>query len=176
MRVTVEHLEKPRGILGIHRAFYLDCFVELTEEERAIIGARDLEHHTIPLPKGFVAVPNPDDIRRHYALKVAIAAAAALFGLVFSVVTGGTVVYFGLLFFAGCGYAIYCAVRIVFPPDIELERLPLSLLLERRHFSIRSNSPSRSKDIEVALTKALESAKLFIDDSAELGGRRTIEI
>src|SRR5437899_11055978 len=42
MRVTIEHREATTGIVRNHKDCYVDCKVEFSEEERAIIKARDL--------------------------------------------------------------------------------------------------------------------------------------
>ena len=58
MRVTIEHREATTGVLNNHKDCYVDCTVNFSEEERAIIKARDLyrEGFTVrtstPLPSG----------------------------------------------------------------------------------------------------------------------------
>ena len=42
MRVTIEHREATSGVLGTHKESYVDCTVNFSEEERAIVQARDL--------------------------------------------------------------------------------------------------------------------------------------
>ena len=42
MRVTIEHRETTTGMTGNHKDCYIDCQVEFSEEEKAIIKARDL--------------------------------------------------------------------------------------------------------------------------------------
>lgn len=42
MRVTIEHREATSGVLGKHTESYVDCTVQFSEEERAIVQARDL--------------------------------------------------------------------------------------------------------------------------------------
>lgn len=56
MRVTIEHRETTTGITGNHKDCYIDCRVQFSEEEKAIIKARDLYRQGItvrtstPLP------------------------------------------------------------------------------------------------------------------------------
>ena len=42
MRVTIEHREQTAGVIGSKKDCYVDCTVEFSEEERAIIKERDL--------------------------------------------------------------------------------------------------------------------------------------
>ncbi len=42
MRVTIEHREATSGLLGNHKDTYIECRVDFSEEEKAIIAARDL--------------------------------------------------------------------------------------------------------------------------------------
>lgn len=42
MRVTIEHREATTGVLNSHKQSFVDCTVNFSEEERAIVKERDL--------------------------------------------------------------------------------------------------------------------------------------
>jgi len=174
MRITFEHRD---GFAGFQRAHFLDCAVEFSEEERISIRNRGLQKHTVPLPLGYRARPNPQERNRFLILQFAIAAGVCVLGFLLSFLPGhGPAELLGAaLALAGVGYAGYCAVRMFPWKEKEEDELTLGAILKSKRFSIRTASPAESKDVEDELEGSLASMKDFLSANIEAGTRRTVE-
>jgi len=47
MRVTIEHRKQAVGLTGKNRRYFVDCTVDLSQEERAIVENRGLQPYAL---------------------------------------------------------------------------------------------------------------------------------
>src|SRR3990167_9638207 len=102
MLVTIEHREQAAGVTGAKRQYFVDCTVEFSEEERAIIKARDLYSHFLLLGRA-----TPPESGGHFAGTLAmrglgplVILAGVVLGIV-SAFTNSSGDLAGFLFFGG---------------------------------------------------------------------------
>lgn len=175
MRATIEHRELASGMTGNHKDYYVDCRLEFSEEERAIIKQRDLYDITVTVP---AATPAPTkstlvvtDVMRKAGPFVM--AGAFIWGLA----GGGTLA--GLLFFAGLAGFVFGWIRTrtefkrVQAPD---QTLSIKQLLSRPSFTVHAFDPAMAKGFEVDVREQLAALKNVLVGSAELAPTQTFEI
>ena len=177
MRVRIDHHDEAAGLIGTNRRYLVDCSVEFSDEEKAVIQTRGLRNHFVDLPDNVIVAAHVEDVRRGYMRKLLIAAGVCLLGLIVAPLTarGGTPVG-PLMFFGGGGYAIYALYKFLVPPRTKLDRVRLNFLLSHRRFVAEATSPAMSKAMEADIQGSLEALKRFLDGSAELGTGRTVEL
>lgn len=174
MRVTIEHREGERALLRNERAYFLDCSIDFSEEEKAVIARRGLGDHYIAMPPGYFAVLDQAEQRRVYGLKLAIASGLALFSLFMAPATNGhPIPAFG--FFGAGGYAVFCLFRYLKPKALQHEQLTLDALIKHRSFTVQTVNPTRSKEIEEKILAAIENMKQFLEDSTDVAPRTVHE-
>src|ERR1700674_117185 len=76
MRVTINHRQRTTGLASTQSQF-VDCTVQFSEEEKAIIKARGLSDHLIVLDN-----PRPPPSYREYMTAGILLAFSPLFGLI----------------------------------------------------------------------------------------------
>lgn len=180
MRVTIEHREETAGVAGNRRNYFIDCGLTFSEEERAIIKARDLTKHNFTLP---AATPTPTKVEfvGYPALRT-IARLMMVGGFVWALVASfqrgaegpGT-----LVLFAGIALEIY-AWRKTRNVDKRLDQpeqqLFLGKLLSDGRFTVYVVDPAHAKSVEEDIRNALVGIKQIIQGSAELSARQTFEL
>jgi hypothetical protein len=175
MRVTIDHREVASGALGNHKDSYVDCTVNFSEEEQAIIKARDLyrEGFTVrtstPLPSR-TAVFGAGLMR---PVGIVMMVVGAIWGLA----GGGTPT--GLLFFVGLGLVVYGWLRVR-KQDNRMEHseqdVTVKQLLGRPTFTVHAWNPAAAKSIEQDIRDNLVALKSLIQNSAELQTAQTFEL
>ncbi len=181
MRVTIDHREEAGGISGARRRYYVDCTVQFSEEERAVIKARDLYNHLIRID---AATPPPS--KAAYVGTGFIRVAGRL------LIVGGVVLGFAdafarfgaeglsfLMVLVGIGLEIY-GWRRGRKQDKRIEQIgqeiTLRQLISNPRFTVYATDPANAKQIEEEIRAALVTIKQAITHSTELGTRQSFEI
>lgn len=175
MRVTIEHRETTTGIAGSHKDCYIDCQVDFSEEEKAIIKHRDLYHQGITVR---TSTPLPTKGALFGAgLMRPVGVIMMVVGAVWGIAGGGNPT--GLLFFGGLGLAIYGWLHTR-KQDQRLEsseqNITIKQLLARPSFTVHAWNPASAKGVEQDIRDELVSIKNLIADSAEVRAKQTFEL
>ncbi len=174
MRVTIEHREGSPGLLHNERAYYLDCSIDFSEEEKAVIARRGLAAHHITMPAGYPAVLDATEQKRIYGLKLAVAAGFTVFAILLSGLMGGHALP-AFMFFGGAGYTVYCLYRFLNPKTLSYERLALGDIIKNRRFILQTSNPTRSKETEEKVLIAIAELKGFLAESTDVAPRSVHE-
>jgi hypothetical protein len=175
MRVTIEHREATSGVLGNHKESYVDCTVNFSEEERAIIKERDLYREgfvvrtSTPLPTGGSMLGT--------GLMRFVGPFMIVGGFIWGLAGGGDLA--GLTLFAGIGFVIYGWLRAR-REDKRLETseqdITVKQLLNNSTFTVHAWNPAAAKGIEEDIRGHLTSLKAVIQNSAEITPKQTFEL
>lgn len=175
MRVTIEHREVATGVLGNHKDSYIDCTVNFSEEERAIIKERDL------YGQGFsvrTSTPLPPKTSMLGTGLMRIAGPVMMIGgVVWGLAGGGTPT--GLLFFAGLGFTIYGWLRSRREDkrfETSEQEITLKQLLNHPTFTVHGWNPASAKGLEETIRDNLVGLKNLIQNSAQLQAKQTFEL
>ena len=180
MRVTIGHREGTAGVAGHRRNYFVDCSVTFSEEERAIIKARDLYQHNFTLP-----APTPTPTKAEffgYPVLRVVARAMILGGIVWWLTASfqrGDGTSGALVLFAGIALEIYAwrrARQVDRRLDHTAQRFQLGKLMTRGRFTVYAIDPAAAKDTEEEIRNALANIKQLIRDSTELSPRQTFEL
>jgi hypothetical protein len=175
MRVTIEHREVTTGVIKNHKESYVDCTVNLSEEERAIVKERDLygEGFTVrtstPLPSG------------SSILGTGLMRFAGPFMIVGSFIWGlaGGGNLAGFTLFAGIGFVIYGWFRARKEDkriETDEQRITIKQLLNKPAFTVHAWNPAAAKGIEQDIRENLISLKSLIQNSAHIEAKQTFEL
>jgi hypothetical protein len=182
MRVTIEHREEAGGISGQRRSYFVDCIVEFSEEERAIIRARDLYDHNFTMPASTPLPSQAAFVGTGFLRPVGglMTIAGPIIGIVGGLTkSGGSEGLGSLLFFGGIGLLIY-GWRRERRQDNRLEqpeqRITVRQLLSNSRFTVNAIDPAHAKGIEDDIRAELVALKDTIKGSAELQSRQTFEL
>jgi hypothetical protein len=173
MRVTIEHREQTAGIAAGNRNYFVDCTVEFSEEEKAIIKARALGDTVVTsgltsVPVGTVKGVSP------YLLRAA-APIMIIGGFIFGVAGGGT--FAGLIVFAGFGFLIYGFVAPrLHDKRSSVQDIKIRDILNRYSFSLFAFDPVEAKTIDARLREELAGLKSFLVSSAEVPSKKNFEL
>ncbi len=172
MRVTIEHREERGGLVGDGRSYYVDCTVQFSEEEKAIIRARGMQTHFI-----FVDPPTrPPDLFEYMTAGVlmicgplvTVIGMALIFGSIFM---GLRSLQFGIFLFvaAPCLWSIGYLMdrRINFLLKKSKDRIAVRTL-QTSKFSVYSPDPAYSEVVEHDIREQLTNLKQRIMGSAEI--------
>ena len=182
MRVTIEHREESAGLSGATKHHYVDCSVEFSEEEKAIIKARDLYNQNFrtglatPSASGNVYVANAT---LSLVGRLMVVIGVPVFGIIAPFKGGIFGPLAGFCFFAGAalwGYGAFAMHRQENRLEAVDQTVRLRDLVNKGRFTVYAPDPQRANDIEQELRAALMSAKKLITDSAELKPRQTFEL
>jgi hypothetical protein len=175
MRVTIEHREETSGALRNKRDYFVDCAIDFSDEERAIIKARGLHDHAIPT--GLLAAPS---YSMAPAMLRAIAPLTALVGFAIWMIWLNTesVRTLGVMMVIGAGAAWLYGLRYHRRKERELSTDNVSVrdIIDKRKFSIWAASPAQAKAADAELRDHLANLKALIMESAEVGGQETFEL
>lgn len=173
MRVTIEHREQAAGLTGKQRHYFVDCTVDLSQEERAIVENRGLKQHFIE-----VGYSEPPDSGAKAGLLRGFAPLVALGGVglgISSMFTkSGEGLSFLLLLAAG-GMWLFGRTS-EFKAAHASPEITLGRLLRNNQFTIYAASPAQAKQVESDLGKKLVSLKANIAESAVIGQKQTFEL
>jgi hypothetical protein len=181
MRVTIEHREATSGVLGNHKDSYVDCTVNFSEEESAIIKARDLYR------EGFIVRTSTPVPTKTQFFSTNIIRTVGFFMAICGVLRG---IYEGLahvptnsvggpMFFLGLGLFIWGWFRTR-KEDKRFEsseqEITVKQLLNRPSFTVHAWNPAAAKGIENDIRENLVSLKNLIKDSAQIQAKQTFEL
>jgi hypothetical protein len=175
MRVTIEHREQASSVTGGRKDCYIDCTVNFSEEERAIIKARDLYRDGFTVRS---ATPLPTQSALLGAgLMRPVGVIMMVTGVVWGIAGGGTPT--GLLFFGGLGVAVYGWLRTR-KQDRRLENseqeITIKGLLAKPTFTVHAFNPAAAKGIEQRIRDDLAALKNLIADSADIRAKQAFEL
>ena len=175
MRVTIDHREVASGVLGNHKDCYVDCTVNFSEEEQAIIRARDLYSEgfsvrtSTPLPKAGSMLGT--------GLMRSVGPIMIVVGVIWGIAGGGTPT--GLLFFGGLGFVLYGWLRSR-KEDKRLESseqaVTVKQLLGKPTFTVHAWNPAAAKGIEEGIRENLVALKSLLQNSVQLQAKQTFEL
>jgi hypothetical protein len=180
MRVTIEHREATTGVLNNHKDCFVDCSVNFTEEERAIVRERDLYGEgfnirtSTPLPTKTAFFGT--NIMRLVGRFMMIG--GVIYGLIESFSHAQTNIG-GPVFFIGMGLEIWGWVRTRkedkrFQEDEQ--RVTVKQLLNKPTFTVHAWNAGYAKTIETDIREHLVALKSLIKDSAEIQAKQTFEL
>ena len=181
MRVTIEHREQASGMTGSTKHYYVDCAIELTEEEKAIIKARDLYDHNFT-----VGPATPVSSKAAYIGSGSLNSLGRLgviggviLGVLSPAIGGASGTLAGWMLFLGAGFWIYSSM-VMRRQDKRLENpdrvIKLKDLLNNGRFTVYAASPAHAQAIEEDIRASLTNAKQLITASAELKAKQTFEL
>jgi hypothetical protein len=187
MRVTINHRQRTTGLASTQSQF-VDCTVQFSEEEKAIIKARGLSDHLIVLDN-----PRPPPSYREYMTAGILLAFSPLFGLIgFWTLVYAVINIFSKGWASAVSYALIGGLLIVFSPfawamGFLMDRAmshqftyPKQFVTIRemllRPFSVHSPDPAYSDLIVDQIRERLTVLKAIITGSADMRGRQTYEL
>jgi hypothetical protein len=175
MRVTLEHREATTGLLNNHKECYVDCTVNFSEEERAIVKQRDLYGEGFSV-RTSTPLPSGRSIWGTGLMRFAgpfMIVGAFIWGLA----GGGNLA--GLTLFAGIGFVVYGWLRAR-KEDKRIvsdeQHITVKQLLSKPAFTVHAWNPAAAKGIENDIREHLVFLKNLIKDSAEIKAKQTFEI
>jgi hypothetical protein len=173
MRVTIEHRETASGVLGNHKDCYIDCRVEFSEEEKAIIKQRDLYSQGVTVR---TSTPMPSRVQFFNTNVIrAVGFILALTGIVLGIAGTG----FGFLFFVGAGLFIWGFIRTRREDkrfETAEQEITVKKLLANPSFTVHGWNPAAAKGLEQDIREELVSLKNLIQNSAEIQAKQTFEL
>jgi hypothetical protein len=182
MRVTIGHREEAAGLAGQNRNYFVDCTVELSEEEKAVVKARGLQGD------GFTtraATPIPDTVSiigvgilrgGGWLLLIAGVIFASVGDVTKNVSTGNLG---GLLILVGIVAAIYGWLRgrrVDKRLELPDQEVTLRRLLADPRFTVHALDPVHAKALDDEIRAHLIGLKDLIRGSAELQVKQTFEL
>jgi hypothetical protein len=178
MRVTISHREEGTGVTGKWHNYFVDCIVEFSEEERAIIRARSLYDQIVI--SGFLAPPPPPLSRNAPFWLRSIAPATALMGLIIFIqalfTKVGSDLSILILLISGAFWLYGFLGHWRQQKSLEEQRVLVRHFLDRRRLSIYASSPAHAKQIEYDLREKLVELKALIAGSADISTPKTFQI
>ena len=180
MRVTIENREEKTGVTGNARKYYVDCTVEFSEEEKAIIKARDLSAHSFEIGAA-EAFPSHVAYVGSGVLYTAgiLLVLVGFFGSIYVMFAQLRTTFFGYCFFGGIGLAIYSWLqgrkqdKRIQNPD---QTVRIRDLLTKGRFTVNAINPAYLKAIEDDIRSHLLTTKALIQESAEITTKQTFEL
>jgi len=180
MRVTIEHREQTTGVVKNHKDCYVDCKVEFSEEERAIIKARDLYREGFTV-RTSTPVPTATAFFSTNIMRV-IGRFMIIGGFVYAIIEGLAHLptnYGGPIFFIGAGLEIYGWVRAR-KEDKRFENseqtITIKQLLSNPSFTVHAWNAGLAKGIDQEIREHLVYLKGLLKDSAQLQAKQTFEL
>ena len=180
MRVTIEHREETKGLTGSRKDCYVDCRVEFSEEERAIVRARDLYRD------GFtIRTSTPIPTKSSFLSTIIMRLAGPLMivgGIIYSIVEsvghsntnmGGPIAVFGVIIFI-VGWVRGRREDKRF--ENNEQTITIKQLLNHPTFTVHAWNPGLAKGFEDEIRDHLASLKNLISSSAQLQAKQTFEL
>jgi hypothetical protein len=181
MRVTIEHREATSGVLGNHKDCYVDCTVNFSEEERAIIQTRDLYR------EGFIVRTSTPLPTKTQFFSTSIMRVVGRFmivgGFIYGMVVEGLAhanTNFGApILFIGIGLEIWGWMRTRKEDkrfETDEQEITVKKLLNTPTFTVHAWNPAAAKGIEDDILEDLVSLKNVIQNSAQIQAKQTFEL
>src|SRR4051812_38459827 len=164
MRVTIEHREEAGGITGQRRTCFVDCSVEFSNEERAIIKERDLyaEGFTIrtstPLPSATAFFST--NLMRFIARLMIVG--GLFYGFIVEGLAGARSNYGAPLLFIGIGLEIYGWFRSRREDkrfEEDEQTVTIKQVLSKPSFTVHAWNAGYAKGIEEQILEKLTTLK-----------------
>jgi len=180
MRVTIEHREESAGVTRRKRNYFLDCKVELSEEERAIVKARGLQDQSFPIDAATPDVSNAAFIGTGFIRGVGgllIGGGIMLIYFVFFTSWAGPLM--GWMIFIGIALSAYGWIREnrqEWRDNRPKQQIKLGRLMSRPAFTVYSPDPSYAKHLEEEIRTHLAAMKQLLAESAEIKAKQTFEL
>ena len=182
MRVTINHREESAGLTGGTKHHFVDCSVEFSEEEKAIIKARDLKNTNFIVPS---AAPLPTQAAyMGSGIFNSLGRLGVFGGFILGIISAltphsplgsiaGMMMFFGAILWAWAAFTGRRQNKAIENPD---QVIRLGDLLSRGSFTCHAANPACAKSIEDDIKENLASVKQIIRDSAELQTTSTFEL
>ena len=181
MRVTIEHREVASGVLTNRKDCYVDCTVELSEEEHAIIRARDLYHQGFEV-RTSTPLPTKTHVLGSGIMRI-VGRFSIIGGIVYMIYSSfthpATEPLGGLLFIAGIALEIYGWLRQRTENkrwEKDEQQITIKQLLNNPSFTVHGWNPAAAKGIEQDIREKLIGLRNLIQNSAQLQARQTFEL
>ena len=181
MRVTIEHREATTGVLNSHKQSFVDCTVNFSEEERAIVKERDLYGQgfsvrtSTPLPTQTAAFGT--GIMRVAGRLMIIG--GFLYGMIIEGLGHAPTNFGAPILFIGIGLEIWGWMRSR-KEDKRFEEdeqyITIKKLLNTPTFTVHAWNPAAAKGIEEQIREHLVSLKDIIKNSAQIQAKQTFEL
>lgn len=181
MRVSIRHREEPGGITGQRRTYFVDCTVAFSEEERAIVRARDLYGHDIVV-RAAVPLPTQAGLIGTGLTRTAgwlLVIGGPTVGIVGAISKAGGEGLGYLMLFVGIGLVIYGRKRAVKQEHRILQpeqSVTVRRLLSNPLFTVHVLDPAHAKAVDADIRAKLVELKTIIQGSAELQQAQTFEL
>jgi hypothetical protein len=181
MRVTIEHREETSGVIRNRKDCYVDCKIEFSEEERAIIKAHDLYREgfsvrtSTPLPTQTAFWST--NIMRYIGRLMLVG--GLFYGLFGEGLAGIKTNIAAPIFFAGIGLSIWGWLRSRREDkrfESSEQEVTIKQLLSHPALILHAWNPAAAKVLEDELREHLVSLKNLIQGSAELRAKQTFEL
>jgi hypothetical protein len=176
MRVTLDHRQAASGGDKHH---FIDCSIEFSQEERAIIKQRGLHEHGFTVPSAN-PIPTNARIRNMFFVRIlgvvlVVAAITMRFGGFSANVSGlaGVVAGLGI---AAWVYGVWVDRRMGKAIDNPEQRVEISKLLNGSGFTVAAVSAAHAKTLESEIREHLATLKTFIAENAALPGKQTFDL
>jgi len=172
VRVTIEHREEAAGFSGQKRNYFVDCTVDLSEEEKAIISARGLQKH-------FITVPPAEPPRTAGAFMGAGALRGfgpiiAVAGFIFGLFGGGVLA--GLMLFGGLGMVAWGFMSDTKDKFYGDQTITLGRLVTHPNIRVWSPNPANAKSTDQSIREQLANLKENLKESAAIPAKQTFEL
>lgn len=181
MRVTMEHREAVAGITATHKECFIDCNVQFSEEERAIIKERDLYREGFTIR---TSTPSPSNAAFWTTnIMRAVGPLMVVGGFIYGMVVEGfghaPSNYGGPILFIGIGLTMYGWIRSRREDkrfETSEQRITVKQLLSNPTFTVHTWNAGYAKTFEDEIRQNLVSLKSLIKGSAQLQAKQTFEL
>lgn len=175
MRVTIEHRQEAAGVVPKQKESYVDCTVEFSEEERAIIKARDLYREGFTI-RTSTPLPTVEAVLGTGAMRWA-GPIMIVGGFIFGLAGGGNVA--GVILIAGIASTVYGWLRSRREEkrfETDEQQITIRQLLSKPTFTVHAWNPAAAKTLEGEIRHNLVRLKDVIQNSAEMHAKQTFEL
>lgn len=175
MRVTIEHREATSGVMQNRKESYIDCTVQFSEEERAIVQARDLYR------EGFIVRTSTPLPSQGSVLGTGLMRGLGPFmivgGFIWGLAGGGNLA--GVVLFAGIGFIIYGWLRSRKEDkrfESDEQHITVRQLLNDPSFTVHAWNPAAAMQLDEEIRGDLAALKNVIQNSAQIQAKQTFEL
>jgi hypothetical protein len=181
MRVTIEHREQTTGLVQNHKQSYIDCMVQFSEEERAIIRARDLYREGIivrtstPLPSGG-SILGTGLMRGLGPLMIV---GGLLYGMIVEGLAHAPTNFGAPVLFLGIGLTVFGFFRSRKEDkrfESDEQHITVKQLLDKPTFTVHAWNPAAAKGLDEDVRGQLAALKNVIQNSAQIQVKQTFEL
>ena len=181
MRVTIEHREATSGVLGTHKQSYVDCTVQFSEEERAIVQARDLYREgffvrtSTPLPSSGSTLGT--GLMRGFGPLLIVA--GLLYGMIVEGLAHAQTNFGAPALFLGIGLTVFGFFRSRKEDkrfETDEQHITVKQLLDKPTFTVHAWNPAAAKGIDEDIRQNLAGLKSLIQNSAQIQAKQTFEL